>query len=80
MGLLIWKLAGVAETRPNEIASNNRGFGVNQRYVPVERDKEKFMALLEELISTIDGEMPNAGAECNLCNYLAKRLELEIDQ
>ena len=80
MGLLIWKLAGIAETRPNEIATNNRGFGVNQRYVPVERDREKFMSLLEELISTIDGEMPEAGPECNVCAYLAKRVELGIDQ
>jgi hypothetical protein len=79
MGLLIWKLAGVAETRPNEIAANNRGFGVNQRYVPVERDRDKFMALLTELIATIDGDMPEAGSECNVCTYLAKREELGID-
>jgi hypothetical protein len=79
MGLLIWKLAGVTETAPSELASNTHGFGVNQRYVAVERDKQTFLTLLEELISTIEGGMPQPGPECNTCNYLAKRVELEID-
>jgi len=79
MGLLIWKLAGVTQTAPSELASNTHGFGVKQKYVAVERDKETFLTLLEELITTIEGGMPNPGAECNTCNYLAKRVELEID-
>ena len=77
MGLLIWKLAGVTETGTSELASNSHGFGVNQHYVPVERDTETFTALLEELITSIEGAMPESGAECNLCNYLIKRAELE---
>ena len=76
---LIWKLAGVTETAASELASNSHGFGVNQHYVPVERDTATFTALLEELISTIEGGMPDSGAECNLCNYLLKRSELQID-
>jgi len=79
MGLLIWKLAGVTETAPSELASSTHGFGVNQRYVSVDRDKDTFSTLLEELISTIEGGMPQPGPECNTCNYLAKRAELEID-
>jgi hypothetical protein len=79
MGLLIWKLAGVTETSPSEIASGKYGFGVNQRYVAVERDQQKFNDLIEELISTIEGGMPDSGSECNVCNYLIKRKELEID-
>ena len=79
MGLLIWKLAGVTETRQSELASNSHGFGVNQHYVPVERDSANFMNLLEELITTIEGGMPDPGPECNVCNYLIKRVELEID-
>jgi hypothetical protein len=79
MGLLIWKLAGVTETAASELASNTHGFGVNQKYVAVDRDKETFLTLLEELISTIEGGMPLPGSECNTCNYLAKRAELEID-
>jgi hypothetical protein len=72
-------LAGVTETRKSELASNNFGFGVNQHYVPVERDTATFNNLLEELITTIEGGMPNSGPECNLCNYLIKRAELGID-
>ena len=78
MGLLIWKLAGVTETSASELAANTHGFGVNQHYVPVERDTSTFSELLEELITTIEGGMPDSGAECNLCNYLNKRTELEI--
>jgi len=74
-----WKLAGVTETRQSELASNSHGFGVNQHYVPVERDSATFMNLLEELITTIEGGMPDPGPECNVCNYLIKRVELEID-
>ena len=79
MGLLIWKLAGVTETATSEVASNTHGFGVNQKYVVVERDKDTFLTLLEELISTIEGGMPQPGPECNTCNYVAKRAELEIE-
>lgn len=77
MGLLIWKLAGVTQARVSELASHSHGFGVNQHYVPVERDSARFIALLEELITTIEGGMPEAGVECNLCTYLVKRAELE---
>ena len=79
MGLLIWKLAGVTETAQSELASNSHGFGVNQIYVPVERDSNRFTQILEELITTIEGGMPEPGADCNLCNYLIKRVELQID-
>ena len=78
-GLLIWKLAGVTETAQSERASNSHGFGVNKVYVPVERDTARFSAILEELITTIEGGMPESGPDCNLCNYLIKRVELEID-
>jgi hypothetical protein len=77
MGLLIWKLAGVAQTRPNEFVSNEMGFGVNQVYVPVERDPDRLSRLLEEFISVIDGEEPAAGENCHACNYLEGRLKLE---
>ena len=79
MGLLIWKLAGVTETAKSELASGSHGFGVNQVYVPVERDAARFNSILEELITTIEGGMPASGPDCNLCNYLIKRAELQID-
>ena len=77
MGLLIWKLAGVAQTRPNEFVSNEMGFGVNQVYVPVERDPARLATLLEDFISVIDGDEPAAGENCHACNYLDGRLKLE---
>jgi hypothetical protein len=77
MGLLIWKLAGVAQTRPNEFVSNEMGFGVNQVYVPVQRDPDRLAKLLEDFISVIDGEFPDAGSDCHACNYHQHRNELE---
>jgi hypothetical protein len=77
MGLLVWKLGGVAQTRPNEFASNEMGFGVNQVYIPVARNPERLSALLEEFISVIDGDIPDQGSECHACNYLDGRLKLE---
>ncbi|MFM1951808.1 MAG: hypothetical protein RJA33_602 [Actinomycetota bacterium] len=77
MGLLIWKLAGVAQTRPNEFVSNEMGFGVNQLYVPVARDPERLARLLEEFISVIDGDCPDAGADCHACNFFEVRGKLE---
>jgi hypothetical protein len=76
MGLLIWKLAGVAQTRPNEFVSNEMGFGVNQVYVPVKRDPERLQKLLTDFISVIDGDFPEAGPECHACNFFSSRLEL----
>jgi hypothetical protein len=77
MGLLIWKLAGVAETRPNELVENAMGFGVNQLYVPVERNPERLQSLLADFITVIDGDCPDAGSDCHACNYFESRLALE---
>jgi hypothetical protein len=77
MGLLIWKLAGVADTLPNEFVAHTMGFGVNQVYVPVQRDPERLSKLLEEFITVIDGELPDAGSDCHACNFLDGRLALE---
>ncbi len=73
MGLLVWKLAGVADTRPNEFVSHTSGFGVHQKYVPVERNPEKLQNLLTDLLDVLEGELPDAGSDCNLCNYLVER-------
>ena len=72
MGLLVWKLNGIAET-----ADGAHGFGVTQHYLPVERDSKKFQELLVELLDVIEGEFPGAGPECQTCNYLIQRAELE---
>lgn len=72
MGLLVWKLNGVAET-----ADGAHGFGVTQRYLPVERDSAKFNLLLEELVDVIEGEFPDSGPECPTCNYLVQRAQIQ---
>jgi hypothetical protein len=79
MGLLVWKLAGVAETTPNEFVSHSLGFGVHQHYVPVPRDPERLQRQLADFLDVIESDMPAAGADCNTCNYLIARHELEID-
>jgi hypothetical protein len=77
MGLLVWKLAGVAQTRPNEFVTHEMGFGVHQLYIPVERDPARLRNLLEEFITVIDGDEPDSGAECLACNYLEGHRQLE---
>lgn len=77
MGLLIWKLGGTAQTRPNEFVTNEMGFGVNQVYVPVQRDPARLATLLEEFITVIDADAPEAGATCQSCAFYEGRLQLE---
>jgi hypothetical protein len=72
MGLLVWKLNGITET-----ADGAHGFGVNQIYISVQRNVEKFTTLIEELVEVIEGEYPAAGPECATCNYLVHRAALE---
>ena len=72
MGLLIWKPRSVIAKDEQEF-----GFGVTQSYVPVEREPETFLKIIEDLIAVIDGEFPDAGSGCGTCNYLTQRLALE---
>ena len=72
MGLLVWKLAGITET-----ADGAHGFGVTQHYLHVTRDQAQFNSLISDLIDVIEGELPAAGADCDTCNYLVKRLAIE---
>ena len=74
MGLLVWNLDGITETK-----NGSHGFGIIERYLPVERNQEEFTALMTSLIEVIEGEFPEAGPECTTCNYLAKRISLEAE-
>jgi hypothetical protein len=74
MGLLVWKLDGITETK-----DGSHGFGVIERYLPVDRNQEEFRVLITELIGVIEGEFPEAGPECDTCNYLVKRIALETN-
>lgn len=72
MGLLVWN--------PNKVIGTNAqtyGFGVSQTYVPVPRDHEKFLAVIGDFISVLEGPLPESGATCTTCNYLIERLRLE---
>ena len=69
MGLLVWSPKSADLT----------GFKVEQKYVPVERNPEKLQSLLADLLSVLEGDLPVAGADCNLCNYLIERANLEIN-
>lgn len=72
MGLLVWKLASAVGT-----SVENYGFGVFQKYVPVERDQANFLKVIGELITVLEGELPDAGPECQTCNYLIARNALD---
>lgn len=72
MGLLVWKPTSVLGSNASDY-----GFGVEQKYVAVERKPEIFFKVIEELITVIDGELPEPGAACGTCNYLAQRIGLE---
>jgi hypothetical protein len=43
----------------------------------VTRDQAQFKSLISDLIDVIEGDLPNAGPDCDTCNYLIKRLALE---
>lgn len=72
MGLLVWN--------PNKVIGNDNmtyGFGVTQSYVPVPRDEEKFLSVIGDFISVLEGPLPESGPTCTTCNYLVERLNLE---
>ena len=72
MGLLVWKLAGVTET-----SDGAQGFGITQKYLHVTRDQAQFKSLISDLIDVIEGDLPPAGADCDTCNDLIKRVAIE---
>jgi hypothetical protein len=45
--------------------------------VAVQREPDTFYKVIEELLTVIDGDLPEAGAGCGTCNYLTQRLNLE---
>lgn len=72
MGLLVWN--------PNKVIGNDAltyGFGVRQVYVPVPRDEVKFLCVIGDFISVLEGPLPDSGPTCTTCNYLVQRLSLE---
>jgi hypothetical protein len=72
MGLLVWKPTTAIGSNANEY-----GFGVMQKYVPVERDQANFLKVIGEFIDVLEGELPDAGGECQTCTYLVARNALD---
>ena len=67
-GLLIW----------SPKSADLSGFKVEQRYVPVPRDPERFNNLIEDLINMLEGEMPDSGEKCETCRFISNREALDL--
>ena len=65
IGLLQWKLTETFNDSLNII-----GFQVEQKYIPVDRNPEKFLSFMENFISVLDGDFPNESPECRDCALL----------
>lgn len=72
MGLLVWKPTTAIGATVDEY-----GFGVMQKYVPVERDTENFYRVIADFIAVLEGELPDSGHECQTCNFLKARNALD---
>jgi len=72
MGLLVWKPTTAIGTTVEDY-----GFGVFQKYVPVERDQANFLKVIGEFIDVLEGELPDSGPDCQTCNYLVARNALD---
>lgn len=72
MGLLVWRPTAAVGSSPESY-----GFGVTQKYVPVERDPEKFHQVIAGFIDLLEGELPDAGSQCQTCTYLQARNALD---
>lgn len=71
-GLLIWK--------PVEAIGDDKtsyGFGVDQKYVAVERDTAHFLDVIESFINVLEAELPDPGPDCATCSYLEVRNALD---
>ena len=71
MGLLVWKLDGEVMN-----VEGKPGFATTQHYIPVERDRQRFQDLITDLITVIEGEIPDSGEGCEVCKYLQARASI----
>ena len=65
LSLIQWK---IDSTYPPESAK--WGFGVETRYIPIERNDKEFFSFMEKFIGYIEGEFPEADSECYDCKWL----------
>jgi len=67
IGLLQWRITGEVLT-----LNGTKGFAVEERYIPVERNETGFNLFMEQFISIIDGEFPDAAPACFDCKFLTE--------
>jgi PD-(D/E)XK nuclease superfamily len=65
IGLLQWRIDGSLEK-----ISTAKGFSVEQRYIPVERNEAKFHTFMEKFIGVIEGAFPASSSDCLDCKFL----------
>ncbi|MFZ4123106.1 MAG: PD-(D/E)XK nuclease family protein [Candidatus Planktophila sp.] len=70
MGLLVWNPNAAFDIKEKQ------GFFAAQHYLPVERNEAQFSALIENLITVLEGDFPDSGPQCPTCNYLVQRAEI----
>ena len=73
IGLLQWRIDGAVD-----ISEPRRGFTVEERYIPVNRNPEGFRQFIGGFIATIEGEFPSSGNDCYDCKFL-KQIEFYKD-
>lgn len=71
-GLLVWRIVG-ADT--NHL--DNFLFNAEMQYLSAGRQADRFEARLKEVISLIDGPMPESDQKCDNCRYFSKRLAIK---
>ena len=72
IGLLVWNPAtAIGDSK------DSYGFGIYQKYLPVERDVPNFLRTIEDFINVLEGDLPDAGPECGTCTYLRARNDLD---
>ena len=70
-GLLMWRIVS-ADTN----FTNKNVFNADKSYLSSPRRQEDFCLLMKEVISLLEGSMPEAGDECSTCRFFDKRLAI----
>ena len=71
-GLLVWRIAGADINH-----LDNFLFNAEMQYLSAGRQADRFEARLKEVISLIDGPMPESDQKCDNCRYISKRLAIK---
>lgn len=70
-GLLMWKIIGA-----NGELESGYSFPVEHDYLSSVRDKNGFQELMKNVITTLEGPIPESGGTCSLCSFVSKRNSL----